>query len=318
MCEKVLTISIAAYNSEEYIKKCLDSVLRCKNYEKLEIFVTDDGGIDKTLAIAKEYADKYPNVIIPVHKENGGWGSTVNYSIDHATGRYFKILDADDKFNTGEIDDYIDFLSKSDFDLIVTPYIEHNVLNNFDKYVNDKMLQMHNFTVRTKLLKNNKVVITEKCYYTDVEFVFLCLDVIKSYSNYDRYIYIYNVGFKTQSVDNSQFIKHVDEHEIVCKRVIEIYDENLNRNLVIDKKIIFDRLIELIYKHYSVLFMLKISNSSLNKIEEFDIYIKKYEYLYKNITLKRLKLIRNCNILYYPISLVLHFRSYIYNKVKAI
>ena len=318
MCEKVLTISIAAYNSEEYINKCLDSVLRCKNYEKLEIFVIDDGGTDNTLEIARLYEKKYKDIIKPIHKENGGWGSTVNYSINHATGKYFKILDADDEFNTDEIDNYIDFLSKSDFDLIITPYIEHNVLNNSNKYINDKMLQMHNFTVRTKLLKDNKVIVTEKCYYTDVEFVFSCLDGIRDYFNYDKYIYIYNVGFKTQSVDNSQFIKHVGEHDTVCKKVIKIYDDILNKDLAIDKNIIFDRLIELIYKHYSILFMLKTSDNSLNKIKDFDAYIRKYEYLYSNIKLKRLKLIRICSIFYYPISLFLHFRSYVYSKVKAI
>ena len=93
---KLLTVSIAAYNMEKYIRQALDSLLSCRHAQSIEIFVIDDGGTDHTLEIAKEYAWKHPGTVIPVHKENGGYGSTINYSIEHATGKYFKQLDGDD------------------------------------------------------------------------------------------------------------------------------------------------------------------------------------------------------------------------------
>ena len=97
--DKTLTISIAAYNMEAWIKRALDSLLDKRVIDDLEVFAVDDGGTDRTLEIAKEYALQYPNSIFPIHKENGGYGSTVNYSVKHANGKYLKLLDADDWFD---------------------------------------------------------------------------------------------------------------------------------------------------------------------------------------------------------------------------
>lgn len=318
MKDKILTISIAAYNSEKYIRRCLDSVLNCNNYDKLEIFVIDDGGIDKTLEIAKEYADKYTNIIFSIHKENGGWGSTVNYSIDNATGKYIKLLDADDEFNSYKLDEYIDFLEKCNDDLIITPYIEKNIINNACKNIDDKPLQMHSFTVRSEVLKKNNIRLTEKCFYTDIEYVFLALGVSKSKFNYDKHIYVYNVGYEGQSVNNKQFVKHINEHETVCKSVLSIYGDISNKELCIDKKLVFDRLLELLYKHYSVLYMLPIGNRSLQRIEEFDNYIKNNTNLYEAIRLRRVRLLRLNKYFYYPIAMFLHFRSRVFNLIKEL
>ena len=68
--QKILTISIAAYNVEKYIRCALNSLLICEDLlNLLEIFVIDDGGSDSTLSIAKEYERKYPGIIYAVHKE---------------------------------------------------------------------------------------------------------------------------------------------------------------------------------------------------------------------------------------------------------
>lgn len=78
--EKVATISIAAYNMEKHIRKTLDSLLDERVIDDLEVLVVDDGGTDRTLEIANEYAATYPNSIFPIHKENGGYGSVLNYT----------------------------------------------------------------------------------------------------------------------------------------------------------------------------------------------------------------------------------------------
>ena len=93
---KVLTVSIAAYNMESYIRQTLNSLIVPEILEKIEVLVVDDGGTDGTLAIAKEYETKYPITFHAIHKENGGYGSVINKSIELATGKYFKQLDGDD------------------------------------------------------------------------------------------------------------------------------------------------------------------------------------------------------------------------------
>ena len=93
---KILTISVAAYNVENYIRDTLESLVIPELLDDLEIFIIDDGGTDKTLAIAKEYELKYPNTFHAIHKSNGGYGTTVNWSIKNATGKYIKLVDGDD------------------------------------------------------------------------------------------------------------------------------------------------------------------------------------------------------------------------------
>ena len=82
---KLLSIAIPCYNSENYMRKCIESLL--VGGEEVEILIVDDGSTkDKTAEIADEYAAKYPTIVRAIHKENGGHGSAVNTGITNATG----------------------------------------------------------------------------------------------------------------------------------------------------------------------------------------------------------------------------------------
>ena len=127
--EKVVTISIAAYNMEKYIRKTLDSLLDERVIDDLEVLIVDDGGTDGTLAIAEEYAAKYPDSIFPVRKENGGYGSVLNYTVPRAKGKYFRVLDGDDWLKTENLYDWVQLLKTLDVDLVFSPY-EKIFVNN--------------------------------------------------------------------------------------------------------------------------------------------------------------------------------------------
>ena len=94
---KLLSIAIPWYNSEAYMEKCIESLL--KGGEDVEILVVNDGSSDRTAEIADAYAEKYPTIIKAVHQENGGHGEAVNAGIRNATGLYFKVVDSDDWVN---------------------------------------------------------------------------------------------------------------------------------------------------------------------------------------------------------------------------
>lgn len=72
--EKILTISIAAYNAEFDIRRCLDSFVNSKVFELLEIIVVNDGSKDNTLKVARQYEEQYPESIKVIDKKNGGHG----------------------------------------------------------------------------------------------------------------------------------------------------------------------------------------------------------------------------------------------------
>ncbi len=94
--EKLLTIVVPAYNVEKYIKNCLDSFIDLSVLRSLEILIVDDGSTDSTASLAHTYEQKYPYSFKVLSKENGGHGSTINYAIPRATGKYFKVVDGDD------------------------------------------------------------------------------------------------------------------------------------------------------------------------------------------------------------------------------
>ena len=91
---KKITFTVPCYNSQDYMKRCIDSLLVCK--EEGEIIIVDDGSTDRTGEIADEYAKEYPDIVKVIHKENGGHGSGVNAGLEAATGTYFKVVDSDD------------------------------------------------------------------------------------------------------------------------------------------------------------------------------------------------------------------------------
>lgn len=94
--DKLLSVVVPSYNASKYLDFNLQSFLMPSVPEKLEVIIVDDGSTDDTAQIADAYHEKYPNTIKAVHKENGGHGSGINAGLRAATGKYFKVVDADD------------------------------------------------------------------------------------------------------------------------------------------------------------------------------------------------------------------------------
>lgn len=108
MMDKV-SIIIPVYNAENYIEKCLDSILQ-QEYDNKEIIVINDGSTDKSEEIISRYFEK----IKYIKKENSGLSDTRNVGIEIATGKYLMFVDADDYIE-------LDLLKK------LKPYIEQNI-----------------------------------------------------------------------------------------------------------------------------------------------------------------------------------------------
>ena len=92
--DELISIIVPIYNIEEYISKCIDSLIR-QTYTNIEILLIDDGSTDQSGVIADEYA-KIDSRIIVYHKENGGLSDARNFGIDRAKGQYIAFVDGDD------------------------------------------------------------------------------------------------------------------------------------------------------------------------------------------------------------------------------
>ena len=120
--DKILTLVIPSYNMEAYLPYCLDSLLVKANLGCLEVLVVNDGSRDRTSEIAHAYEKSWPDVLRVIDKENGNYGSCVNRGLKEARGKYIKILDADDSFDTANFEKYLAFLQMTDADLVISDF----------------------------------------------------------------------------------------------------------------------------------------------------------------------------------------------------
>ena len=90
----LISIIIPVYNVEQYLHRCVDSVLN-QTYKNLEIILVNDGSPDNCPFICDEYAKKDKRIIV-VHKENGGLSSARNAGLEIVQGEYISFIDSDD------------------------------------------------------------------------------------------------------------------------------------------------------------------------------------------------------------------------------
>ena len=94
MSKPKVSIIVPVYNVEKYLRQCLESVIN-QTLKEIEIICIDDGSPDNCGAIIDEYAQKDTR-IVAIHKENGGYGSALNYGFSIAKGEYIGIVESDD------------------------------------------------------------------------------------------------------------------------------------------------------------------------------------------------------------------------------
>ncbi|MDW9381955.1 glycosyltransferase family 2 protein [Chryseobacterium sp. JV558] len=90
-----VSIIVPVYNVENYLTKCLDSLVK-QSLPNIEILVVNDGSKDNSEKIIEEYAQRYPEKIKAFTKENGGLSDARNFGIDRAAGDYIGFVDSDD------------------------------------------------------------------------------------------------------------------------------------------------------------------------------------------------------------------------------
>lgn len=238
---KILTVSIAAYNMEKYIEKALNSLLDSSINDRIEILVCDDGGSDGTLQIAERYAKKYPGTVVPIHKENGGYGSVLNTNISRASGKYFKILDADDWFVKENFLRFVELLSRIDVDYVVSDscdfYEKYGTYKPFqncghilegqysfeDLDFQDSVIGMNGSTYRTSILKALSQPFSEKICYTDGELIVYSASYIKTAYFWHHVLYIYQHGRAEASTNKASVEKHFKDFEIVYENILAVY-----------------------------------------------------------------------------------------------
>ena len=231
---KLLSIAIPCYNSEKYMRKCIDSLLI--GGEDVEILIIDDGSTkDRTAEIADEYEAQFPTIVRAIHKENGGHGSAVNTGIANATGLYFKVVDSDDWVKQDAYFKILDTLRElagggQALDMLISNYVYEKEGERRKKVIQyrhilpvEKMftwtdchhflkghyILMHSVIFRTRLLQECGLKLPEHTFYVDNLYVFEPLPYVKNMYYLDVNFYRYYIGRQDQSVNETVMISRI-------------------------------------------------------------------------------------------------------------
>jgi len=154
-----VSIIVPVYNVENYLAKCLDSLVK-QSLPDIEILVVNDGSKDNSEKIIEGYTQKYPEKIKAYTKENGGLSDTRNFGIDRATGDYIGFVDSDD------------YVTETMFEEMLLLAEKHNskmVISNIQKVdengkVVQKLTQLPNMPEKITL-ENNFSVFSDISYF---------------------------------------------------------------------------------------------------------------------------------------------------------
>ena len=111
-----VSVIIPIYNSAEYLKECLDSVLQ-QTFAPEQIILVDDGSTDESGSICDEYAKDRTDIVV-IHKENGGQSSARNRGIDVAESKYIYFLDSDDYLLENALESLVTVAENTDADAV--------------------------------------------------------------------------------------------------------------------------------------------------------------------------------------------------------
>ncbi len=115
---KLISVAIPFYNSEKYISYSIQSVIN-QTYTNWELLLIDDGGTDRSLSIAKDYARKDSRIRVISDGQNKGLATRLNESVKLALGEYYARMDDDDIMSINRLETQIRYLeSHSDIDVL--------------------------------------------------------------------------------------------------------------------------------------------------------------------------------------------------------
>ena len=186
-----VSVIVPVYNIEDYLDKCLDSLVN-QTLKDIEIIVVNDGTPDNSQEIIDKYAEKYKNIKSFI-KENGGLSDTRNFGIKQATGEYIAFVDGDDYVSYDMYELMYNKAKSGNFDVVVcdlnyvyseteikevSSKIETDTTNIKQAFINIYP-SAWNKIYKNKLFNNN-IEFKKGVWFEDVEFLYKMLPYVKS------------------------------------------------------------------------------------------------------------------------------------------
>ena len=246
---KLLSIAVPSYNSQDYLERCVESLVI--GGEEVEILIVDDGSKDATPQIADALEQKYPGIVRAIHQPNKGHGGAVNTGLENANGKYFKVVDSDDKVKASAYKSILDTLRRNldeeeQIDLLISNFVydkegashlkvmeyrktlPRNRIFSWDetkRFRKGEYILMHSVIYRTELLRECGMKLPEHCFYVDNIYVFNPMPYMVNLYYLDVNFYYYFIGREDQSVNEQVMIGRLDQQARVNRIMIDYFSD---------------------------------------------------------------------------------------------
>lgn len=148
----LISIIVPVYNVENFLAKCLDSLVN-QTYQNIEILVVNDGSKDSSEKIIQDYAQRFPDKIEAFIKENGGLSDARNFGIDQSTGDYLGFVDSDDYVTETMFEEMLNLALKHQAEMVICNIQKVDEQGN----VSQKLTQIPNMPEKIDLESNFSV-----------------------------------------------------------------------------------------------------------------------------------------------------------------
>lgn len=217
-----ISIVLPIYNVEQYLARCLDSILS-QTFTDFEIICIDDCGSDRSMDIARAYRDRYPDRIRCVASEkNAGLGGARDKGIAAAKGEYLAFVDSDDMISKDYLETYFRAAERDGVDIVAggSTRIEGEKRISFPGIPEDPWYCWVNVSAcsklfRTAFLREHRIDFRGVRTYEDAPYIYRCLanEPRITVIRHDGYYYFQNPGSITTSRGNDRLHLHREYRE---------------------------------------------------------------------------------------------------------
>ena len=237
---KKVSIIVPVYNVEQYLDRCLESLVN-QTLKDIEIILINDGSIDGSQKIIERYKANYPEMIKSYYIKNGGAAKARNYAFNYVTGKYIGFVDSDDYISEEMYEKLYNKAEQANADIVCCNY--YRVYNNdryvkkqfgnskivkeelFDKNVYDANLlfdevpYLWNKIFKTDIIKKNNFKFCDDLrIYEDLLFTYQAFSVANKISRIDDALYYYTV-FRDSSLTHYFTEKRFDIFKVSDKLI---------------------------------------------------------------------------------------------------
>ena len=242
---KKISIIVPVYNVENYLERCLNSLVK-QTIDDIEIILINDGSPDNSQKIIDRFKDQYPDKIVSIEIENSGVAHARNVGLQHATGEYIGFVDSDDYVDVSMYENLYQKAKEEESDIVMSGYTRLWRASSKDYQLGEMELYgkslsespmilvsgvpyIWNKIFSRRMINENKILFNEFGIFEDLLFSYQCYLYANRISKCDKALYYYRVRREGSATN------HFSEKFFDIFRVMDLLIQNCKDQGVYEK-----------------------------------------------------------------------------------